>query len=60
MDDIERDPVLREKINLFKDEANIKNLSEKELARKQQLSRRLKRKILKVINVKVKDPQETI
>lgn len=56
MDDIERDPVLREKINLFKDETNIKNLTEKELARKQQLSRRLKRKMLKVINVKVKDP----
>ena len=35
MDDIERDPVLREKINLFKDEEGIKKLSEKELARKQ-------------------------
>jgi len=34
MDDIERDPKLREKINLFKDEENIKKLSEKELARK--------------------------
>ena len=33
-DDIERDPKLREKINLFKDEENIKKLSEKELARK--------------------------
>lgn len=60
MDDIERDPLLREKINLFKNDDGIKKLSEKELARKQQLSRRLKRKMLKVINVKVKDPQEII
>lgn len=60
MDDIDRDPVLREKINLFKNEDNIKKLSPKELARKGQLSKRLKRKILKVINVKVKDPQEMI
>lgn len=51
---------MREKINLYKNEEGIKNLSEKELARKQQLSRRLKRKMLKVINVKVKDPQEMI
>lgn len=34
MDDIERDPVLREKINLFKDEEGIKKLSTKDLVRK--------------------------
>lgn len=45
MDDIERDPHLREKINLFKNEENINKLSEKELERKNTLSRRLKRKI---------------
>ena len=60
MDDIERDPKLREKINLFKDEENIKKLSEKELARKAQLSKRLKRRMLKVVSVKVKDPKEMI
>ncbi|KAL4445929.1 hypothetical protein ABPG74_010921 [Tetrahymena malaccensis] len=60
MDDIERDPLMREKINLYKNDEGIKKLSDKELARKQQLSRRLKRKMLKVINVKVKDPQEII
>lgn len=58
MEDIERDPIMREKINLFKDETNIKNLSEKELARKSQLSRRLKRKLLKVVNSKEKDSEE--
>lgn len=60
MDDIERDPVMREKINLFKDDDNIKKLSQKDLARKQMLNRRLKRRMLKVINVRVKDPQEMI
>lgn len=60
MDDIERDPLMREKINLFKDEENIKKLSQKDLARKQMLNRRLKRRMLKVINVRVRDPQETI
>jgi len=60
MDDIERDPHLREKINLFKDEENINKLSEKELERKNTLSRRLKRKIQKLMNGKVKDNQETI
>jgi len=60
MDDIERDPHLREKINLFKDEENINKLSEKELARKNTLSRRLKRKIQKLMNGKVKDNEETI
>lgn len=60
LDDIERDPLMREKINLYKNDEGIQKLSEKELARKQQLSRRLKRKMLKVISVKVKDPQEVI
>lgn len=60
LDDIERDPIMREKINLYKNDEGINKLTEKELARKQQLSRRLKRKMLKVINVKVKDPQEII
>lgn len=35
MDDIERDPLMREKINLYKDDEGIKKLSDKELARKQ-------------------------
>ncbi len=34
MDEVERDPKMREKMNLYKDEENIKKLTEKELAKK--------------------------
>ncbi|EGR30265.1 hypothetical protein IMG5_136460 [Ichthyophthirius multifiliis] len=60
MDDIEKDPKLRENINLYKDEDNIKKLSEKELAKKAQLPKKPQRKIAKLINIKLKNPQEIL
>lgn len=51
---------MREKINLFKDDENIKKLSEKELARKSKLSRRLQRRMLKIANGKIKEEEDDI